>query len=224
MITISNLSFTYPESQFHLNIPDLSFKQSETVAVIGDSGSGKTTLLNLIGGLITNYQGSIKFDSLELNKLNQKQLREYRITNIGFIFQDLELIEYLSVLENIIYPYRLNSVLKLKQTVIDKAKMMAHQLKIDHRLNFKPKHLSQGQKQRVCICRSLITQPTLILADEAIANLDPNNRQIVIEFLFEYIKTNNSILIFVTHNHHLLELFDVIVNCHNFIFNSHHVQ
>ncbi|MDJ0902702.1 MAG: ABC transporter ATP-binding protein [Xenococcus sp. MO_188.B8] len=216
MIEIKDLQFRYQQGDFSLNIPQLTIKQGTKVAIIGASGCGKTTLLHLISGIKVPNQGSIQVDSVNLEQLNERDRRQFRITNIGFIFQDFELIDYLNVLDNILHCYRLNPALKLTKEVKDNAYLLAKKVGIANKIKRFINQVSQGEKQRIAICRALLTQPKLLLADEATGNLDPANKQRIMQILFDYLKENQATLISVTHDHELLNLFDETIDFKQF--------
>ncbi len=216
MIEINNLQFRYQQGDFNLNIPHLSVNRGTKAAIIGASGCRKTTLLHLISGIKVPNQGSIQIDSLNLAKLTDRDRRQFRITNIGFIFQDFELIDYLNVLDNILHSYRLNPALKLTKEVKDKAYLLAEKVGISDKIKHSINQVSQGEKQRIAICRALLTQPKLLLADEATGNLDPANKQRIMDILSSYLEENQATLIAVTHNHELLKLFDKVVDFKQF--------
>ncbi|MGK7932499.1 MAG: ABC transporter ATP-binding protein [Microcystaceae cyanobacterium] len=224
MIEISDLQFNYQADDFQLKIPNLTIEKGAKVAIIGTSGCGKTTLLHLIAGIKVPTKGSIKIDSLELEKLSDHQRRQFRIKNIGFIFQDFELIDYLNVFDNIIYCYRLNPTLKLTKQVRNNALNLTNKVGISDKVKRRIDHLSQGEKQRVAICRALLTQPKLLLADEATGNLDPDNKQRILQILFNYLKENEATLIAVTHDHELLHLFDQVIDLKLFSLGENHVR
>ncbi len=113
MIAIDRLTFGYPKSEFRLAIPELRVALGEKLAVIGPSGSGKTTLLNLIAGIITPERGNVRVADTEVSALGDARRRDFRIRNIGFVFQDFELLDYLNVLDNILHPYRITGALRL---------------------------------------------------------------------------------------------------------------
>ena len=117
MIHIKDLKFHFPGGQFRLNIPDFQVARGEKVAVIGPSGSGKTTLLNLIAGIIIPLGGTIGVDNAQVSALGDQERRDFRISNIGFVFQDFELLDYLNVLDNVLHPYRITGALKLDKAV-----------------------------------------------------------------------------------------------------------
>lgn len=191
-------------------------EEGERVAVIGPSGSGKTTLLNLISGILANENGSVKVEDIEVNKLNDNQRRIFRISQIGFIFQDFELLDYLTVLDNILHPYRITNALKLDNEVRKRAAALAEQMRIGDKLKRKPNKLSQGEQQRVAICRALLPQPRLLLADEATGNLDPENKTKILDLLFNSVDMENATLLAVTHDHELLPKFDRVVDFKEF--------
>jgi len=212
MINIDSLKFSYKTGSFHVSIPDLSVEPFEKVAIIGPSGSGKTTLLNLISGIFLPQQGTVNVNNVDINRLSDTQRRAMRITSIGFIFQDFKLLDYLNVKDNILHPFRITSALSLTKIIQRRAEEIAEQLGIYDKLKSKPKELSQGEKQRVAICRALLTNPQLILADEATGNLDPQNKILILDQLFDYVKTHNATLIAVTHDHELLSSFDRVID------------
>jgi len=220
MIRIQSLDFRYPGGDFHLNITDFKIAHGEKVAVIGPSGSGKTTLLNLIAGIIHPKAGTIQVGDARVDQLNDAQRRRFRITNIGFVFQDFELLEYLSVLDNILHPYRISKALKLNQEVRLRAAQLAEQMAIADKLKRSVGNLSQGERQRVAICRAMLTNPDLILADEATGNLDPKNKTHILELLFKSVEDNKATLLAVTHDHELLPHFDRVVDFQQFYGDS----
>jgi len=216
MISISDLHFQYPNGDFSLSIPSLGIEKNKTAAVIGPSGTGKTTLLNLIAGIMTPNQGVIDVDGIDVGKLNNRDRRRFRITTIGFVFQDFELLDYLSVLDNILHPFRITDALELNQAVKARAGELAEAMGIGDKLKRKPNDLSHGEKQRVAICRALLTQPKLILADEATGNLDPDNKTLILDLLFSTVSEHDATLLSVTHDHELLKRFDCVIDFQEF--------
>jgi len=216
MINLKDIKYSYPNSDFHLSIDQLNIEQGNKTAVIGPSGFGKTTMLNLIAGIIMPDEGKITISETDINLLPDDDRRNYRLTNIGFVFQDFKLIEYLNVLDNIILPSRINKILSLTKELRERAIELAESLNIGDKLDKFPNKLSQGEKQRVAICRALLNNPSIILADEPTGNLDPENKKHILNILFEYVAKHNSTLITVTHDHELLNGFESIIDFKNF--------
>jgi len=216
MIAITKLEFSYPTGNFSLQIPEFSVETHEKIAVIGPSGTGKTTLLNLIAGIIIPNQGNIRVKDTAVDQLNDAQRRQFRIIHIGFVFQDFELLDYLNVLDNILHPYRISRVLHLDETVRQRARMLTEEMGIGDKLKRRANDLSQGEKQRAAICRALLPQPKLILADEATGNLDPENKTRILDLLFRAVQEHDTTLLAVTHDHELLKRFDRVVNFMDF--------
>jgi len=216
MIQIHGLNFTYPGGTFHLQIPNLQVQQGEKLAVIGPSGSGKTTLLNLVSGIVTAKQGEIEAAETRVSALSDAERRDFRIRNIGFVFQDFELLDYLNVLDNILHPYRISRALRMDSEVRERAALLAGQMEIDDKLKRRTGVLSQGEKQRVAICRALLPGPRLLLADEATGNLDPRSKGRILDLLFEAVDSHGATLLAVTHDHELLPRFDRVVDFADF--------
>ena len=212
MIHIESLIFHYPSGEFRLEIPEFTVTRGEKMAVIGPSGSGKTTLLNLISGIMTPVKGTLNVDNIKVNKLGDTERRVFRISNIGFVFQDFELLDYLNVLDNILHPYRITSALKMDRVVRQRATALAKEMGIGDKLRRMANKLSQGEKQRAAICRALLPQPKLILADEATGNLDPDNKVLILDSLFRAVEEHDATLLAVTHDHELLKRFDRVVD------------
>jgi putative ABC transport system ATP-binding protein len=216
MIRIEALDFTYPVAEFFLRIPELYVAPREKVAVIGPSGSGKTTLLNLVAGILVPAHGRINCAGVEISTLIDRERRDFRISTIGLVFQDFELLDYLDVLDNILHPYRITGALRLTGEVREQAAALAHQMGIGDKLHRRVEHLSQGEKQRVAICRALLPSPRLVLADEATGNLDPRNKGHILELLFRSVEAHGATLLAVTHDHELLPHFDRVVDFSDF--------
>jgi putative ABC transport system ATP-binding protein len=216
MIHVSALEFYYHKGGFSLNVAEFIVEKREKVAVIGSSGSGKTTLLNLIAGIFTPNAGMIRVGDVSINDLNDSRRRDYRITHMGFVFQDFELLDYLNVLDNILHPYRITGALKLDKSVKQRAALLAEEMGIGDKLKRKANDLSQGEKQRAAICRALLPQPELVLADEATGNLDPDNKNRIMDLLFRSIEDHGATLLAVTHDHELLKRFDRVIDFKDF--------
>ncbi len=208
MIHIENLVFSFPQSDFRINMPTLQIGSGERAAVVGPSGCGKTTFLHLIAGIHVPAQGEIRVLDRDIHTLQDAARRSFRVSKIGLVFQDFELIDYLNVFENILLPYRLNSkTLPLTAAVLQRAEALAEHTGVAHRLRYLPHRLSQGEKQRVAICRALLPQPSLILADEPTGNLDPASRNTIMDLLFAQVAQTEATLVMVTHDHALARRF-----------------
>jgi putative ABC transport system ATP-binding protein len=216
MIRIQELDFYYRLGEFSLNIREFAVNKGEKVAVIGPSGSGKTTLLNLVGGIITPMNGVVSVDHVKVSELNDTSRRDFRVANIGFVFQDFELLDYLNVLDNILHTYRITGALSLDKEVRSRAADLAIEMGIGDKLKRHANDLSHGEKQRVAICRALLPRPKLILSDEATGNLDPDNKMLILDLLFRSVEQHDATLLAVTHDHELLNRFDRIVDFADF--------
>jgi putative ABC transport system ATP-binding protein len=216
MISIKDLRFRYAEGEFALHVPELTVGKGEKVAVIGPSGSGKTTLLNLIAGIRTPQSGEVVTQGTDVGALDDSARRDFRIRQIGLVFQEFELLEYLNVLDNILLPYRINRSLMLNKDVRGRAAELAGDVGIGNHLARYVDHLSQGERQRVSVCRALLARPPLILADEPTGNLDPTNKGRVLDILFDYVDRNDATLVTVTHDHDLLSRFGRVIDFKQF--------
>lgn len=206
------MTFSYPGGEFALSVPELSVEAGETIAVVGPSGSGKSTLLNLVAGVLRPGTGRVLVGDTEVSALAEAASRSFRARSIGFVFQDFGLLDYLSAEDNILHPCRLCSSLRLDAEVRSRARRLAGRLGVAERLHRRPGALSQGERQRVAICRALLPAPTLILADEATGNLDPANKQVILDLLFEAVAADGTTLVAVTHDHELLSRFDRVID------------
>jgi putative ABC transport system ATP-binding protein len=199
-----------------LRVPELTIERGSTVAMVGPSGCGKTTLLNLVAGITSPGGGVITTNDVEVTALTDQARRDFRIRNIGLVFQEFELLEYLNVLDNILLPYRINSALELASDVRDRAQRLAQDVGIADKLDRHPDKLSQGEKQRVAVCRALLTEPVLLLADEPTGNLDPGNKGRVLDILFDYAERSGATLVTVTHDLDLVDRFSRVVDFRQF--------
>ena len=180
-------------------LQDVDFKvdENEFIAIMGESGSGKTTLLNILATLEKPTKGSVILNGKEITKIKESQLAEFRLNNLGFVFQDFNLLDTLSVKDNIFLPLVLGRV--NYQEMENRLATLAPKLHIEDLLAKRPFELSGGQKQRVAIARSLITNPQLLLADEPTAALDYRNSEDILN-LFEDINNDGQTLLMVTHS------------------------
>ena len=180
-------------------LQDVDFKvdKGEFIAIMGESGSGKTTLLNILATLDKPTSGSVILDGKDITKIKEKDLASFRLKNLGFVFQDFNLLDTLNVRDNIFLPLVLDR--KSYQEMESRLPQIAQKLRIDSLLEKRPFELSGGQKQRVAIARSLITYPQILLADEPTAALDYRNSEDLLN-LFEEINLDGQTILMVTHS------------------------
>ncbi len=212
MIEIDQLRFRYPRSDFLLDLKDLKINDREKVAIVGPSGCGKTTLLNLISGIVLPLSGLVKVNDQPISRLSDAQRRDFRIANIGMVFQQFELVDYLDVRNNILLPFLINSSLKLDRSVSQNAVALAQSMGLRQKLQRRSGQLSQGEQQRVAICRALITNPKIILADEPTGNLDSKNKGLILKLIFEQAEVFEQTLVVVTHDLGILDDFDRVID------------
>ena len=217
VIAVRDLEFSYPVGDFHLRVPGMEVAAGESVALVGPSGCGKTTLINLLAGIQEAAAGVIEVAGLNMVELAPEDRQDLRVLRIGLVFQEFELLEYLDVLDNVLLPYRLTSLLDLDAAVRDRASELLHGLGLGDKLNRFPEQLSQGERQRVALCRALVTRPAVVLGDEPTGNLDPANRDHVIEALLSYGRDTGAPVVVVTHDHELLGRFDRVVQVVDFV-------
>lgn len=186
---------------------DFSVNQGEFVAVVGSSGSGKSTLLHMIGGLDTPTEGNVSVRNMNLSEMSEDELTIFRRRNIGFIFQNYNLVPILTVQENILLPIQLDG----KQPDQDFMESIVTLLGIEDKLKEMPNNLSGGQQQRVAIARALIMKPAIILADEPTGNLDSHTSNDVLDLIQRSSKEYNQTVVMITHNNELASLADRIV-------------
>lgn len=185
------------EKFYALKHVNLSFNEGELVSIIGESGSGKSTLMNLIGGLDSNYSGELFVNGRDLKKIRKKELDKYRKNQVGFIFQSFNLINHLSVLDNVTIAMTLSNVRKRER--VKRAKEILTDLGLEKHINKKPNQLSGGQKQRVAIARALINDPEIIIADEPTGSLDSKTTMHVLDIM-RNIAESGKLVIMVTHS------------------------
>ncbi len=185
----------------------LTVEKGEFVAIVGTSGSGKSTLLNMIGGLDNPTSGKVVVNGSDISKLSDEQLTIFRRRNIGFVFQNYNLVPVLNIYENIVLPVELDG------NHVDKKflKEVVRLLDLEDKLHNMPSELSGGQQQRVAIARALITKPMLVLADEPTGNLDSKTSSDVLGLLKFTSEKLHQTLIMITHNNEIAQLADRIV-------------
>lgn len=204
LINVSKLYKTKQVTTKALDNVSLAIDEGEFVVIIGDSGSGKTTILNLIGALDKPTSGQIIVDNLDITKLNNNKLNEYRANTLGIVFQNYNLINNLSVLENIM-------IMKDIKKDISDPKSMLTEVGLSDKENAFPLELSGGQSQRVAIARALVKKPKLLLCDEPTGALDYENSRHIISLLKELNEKHNMTTILVTHNQAFTKIADKVI-------------
>lgn len=205
IISAENLSKTYHESEVPvhaLKSVNLEIEQGEFTAVIGPSGSGKSTLLHLLGGLDVPTEGRVIIDGTDINSLSSNQLTEFRLYNIGFVFQAYNLLPVLTALENVEF-----IMLLQKKSRAERRKRSMELLEavgLSGRGNHRPVQLSGGEQQRVAVARALASKPKFVLADEPTANLDSHSAGKLLDIMESLNKNLNATFIFSTHDQRVI--------------------
>ena len=212
-LSCENLDKTYQNtstsiSEHVLKNINLNIEEGVLAALRGPSGSGKSTLLNLIAGLDYPSSGKVIFNNIVVNNLNNSELAIYRNKNISIIFQFFNLLNDLTVYENIALPLIIRG--EKRKQISKKVIPLIEEIGLMNRKDFKTNILSGGESQRVAIARSLVTEPKLILADEPTGNLDKSNTDMILDLLINSCKSTNSALLMVTHDMDLLKKFDKV--------------
>jgi len=187
----------------------LTIEKGEIVSIVGASGAGKSTLLQIIGTLDKLEKGSLKINHIEVSKLNDKKLAEFRNTQIGFVFQFHHLLPEFTALENICIPAFIAK--RSRKEAEAEAMKLLDFLKLSDRANHKPSELSGGEQQRVAVARALVNKPAIILADEPSGNLDSNAAVDLHQLFFQLRKEFNQTFVIVTHNKELANMSDRIL-------------
>ncbi len=205
MITAKNIKKSYGDLQVLKGI-DLEINKGEIVSIVGPSGAGKTTFLQILGTLSRPDSGQILFNNSEVSKYKDKQLASFRNNNIGFVFQFHHLLPEFTALENVCIPAFIGKM--ARDEAEKKAKEILTFLKLDHRIDHKPKELSGGEQQRVAVARALINEPSVIFADEPSGNLDSENKKELHDLFFSLREKYNPAIVIVTHDDDLANMAD----------------
>ena len=206
VIETKNISKLYKQADQEIRALDnvtINFKQGEFTAIVGPSGSGKTTFLNSIGGLDSPTKGQVLIDNKDITKLNSNQLIDFRLTNIGFVFQSYNLIPVLTAKENVEFIMLMQGASKSKRD--KRALELLEAVGLKEQLNRRPNQLSGGQQQRVAIARALINDPEVILADEPTANLDSSSTANLLDIMSRLNEEERMTFIFSTHDQRVID-------------------
>jgi len=213
LIELRDIDFRYPAiGGFGMRIPGLSIPAGECVAVVGPSGSGKTTLLGLLAGTLMATHGAVSINGTDIGALDDGRRRHFRIQHIGQVFQAFELLHYLTVVENVMLPHYIHASGSDAKSVRQRALALLSDVGLSTKADSRPGELSQGEQQRVAVCRAMLNQPALLLADEPTGNLDQANKQNVVDLLLDQARRNSSTLLMVTHDQSLLGSFSTVMD------------
>jgi putative ABC transport system ATP-binding protein len=208
VIRFDDVRFRYGDDDFALNVAKLELAAGERAAVVGPSGSGKTTLLHLAAGIAVPEAGAVRTCGVEVSALEDAARRRFRIRRVGLVFQEFELLDHLSVLDNVLLPYRLTRALRLDDAVRARAESLLDRTGLGGKGTRLADRLSQGERQRVAVCRALVVQPEVLLADEPTGNLDADNKARILDLLLGCAEEAGAALLVVTHDRDLLSRFD----------------
>ena len=212
MIRLEDVRYHYRTGEFRLHVPEFAVDAGSSVALVGPSGAGKTTVLHLVAGILRPVSGRAVVGDVEIGALRDAERRAFRVEKIGLVFQEFELLDYLSVLDNVLLPCRIAGALRLDAATRDRAVSLVEQFGLIDKLRRSTRRLSQGERQRVGVCRALLAMPPLLLADEPTGNLDTANRDRVLDALLGYAAEAEATLLTVTHDRELFDRFDRTVD------------
>ena len=208
MLKLENIkkSFVQPDKQRVpiLDIPNFEIATGEQVVLIGPSGCGKTTLLHTIAGITKPDSGKVSLDQIELTRFSESVRDRIRADKLGYVFQTFNLLAGFSAYENVLLGMTFASKKKSPQ----RAKRLLEQVELSHRMGNKPHQLSVGEQQRVAVARALANRPSLLLADEPTANVDPGNQQQIVDLIKKSCREENIALLMVTHSMEVANQFD----------------
>lgn len=199
-----------------MRVGRLEVHTGQRAAIVGPSGSGKTTLLHLMAGILVPQTGKLIVAGQNLVQLDDGARRRFRIRQVGMVFQEFELVPWLRVVDNCLLPYLIGRGLRLERETRERAVELLRATGLENRLRSYPGQLSQGERQRLALCRALVTEPAVVLADEPTGNLDPANKQKVLDLMLEQVSARGATLVMVTHDGGLLERFDQVFDASGF--------
>ncbi len=206
IIEIKNLYKTYQDNSVPVhavNGVDLSIEEGEFTAIVGPSGSGKTTLLNIVGGLDEATDGSVHIDHVDISTLSSRKMTDFRMHNIGFVFQAYNLIPVLTARENVEFIMQLRGDKKEKR--IARAEELLKEVGLGEMMDRRPSKLSGGQQQRVAVARALASKPKFVLADEPTANLDSKSTENLLDIMEQLNKEEKITFLFSTHDQRVVK-------------------
>jgi len=206
IIEINNVTKTYKTTEIEVKAVrgvDLQINKGEFTAIVGPSGSGKTTLLNMIGGLDDVTEGNILIDNVDITQFRDSEMIDFRMKNIGFVFQAYNLIPVLTALENVEFIMSLQGVPKKER--IARSVELLEAVGLADRINSRPSQLSGGQQQRVAVARALASKPKFVLADEPTANLDSVSTTTLLEIMRQLNEKEGITFIFSTHDKRVID-------------------
>lgn len=206
VIKLKNLIKTYTDTVVPVHAVNgisLDFKEGEFAAIVGPSGCGKTTLMNMIGGLDKPTSGSVEVNGIEMDKLSSNELINFRLKNIGFVFQAYNLIPVLTAKENVEFIMQLQN--RDKKEMDERTISLLESVGLGNRLHSRPNQLSGGQQQRVAVARALASKPKFVLADEPTANLDSHATTQLLDIMERLNKEENITFIFSTHDQRVVD-------------------
>ncbi|MEM1356105.1 MAG: ABC transporter ATP-binding protein [Planctomycetota bacterium] len=210
-IELDKVAYQYPDNGFCLRVPSLVVPGGSRVAVVGPSGTGKTTLLNLMAGVLVPDEGSVHLGDHTVSSLHDTARRRLRLQHIGFVFQTVDLLDYLDVRDNILLPYRINRGLNLNAEAMARAAELARAVGLADKLDRRIDRLSQGERQRVGVCRALVHRPAVVLADEPTSALDPGTADTVLDEMFSLVESQGNTLVMLTHDRSALDRFERVI-------------
>jgi putative ABC transport system ATP-binding protein len=212
VLSLQHVSKIYQEGRHEVvavEAASLEVYPGEVILILGPSGSGKTTLLSIMGCLLSPNRGEVRVGGRDVSGLSDGELSSLRSQYIGFVFQSFNLLDFLSVRKNV--EVALNLAKIGGPTARERATRILEQVNLSHRLNFYPKRLSGGEKQRVSVARALATNPRLLLADEPTGNLDSASGRIVVELLTKLARQQGSAVVIVTHDPRIMDFADRVL-------------
>lgn len=210
MISVQRLRFAYPNGECALSVDDFSVLAGESVGIAGPSGIGKTTFLRLLAGLLVPHEGEVSLDSQAHSTLPESARRKVRLHRCGLVFQDFELLDYLTVEDNVLLPMRLAGA--LDKSIRQRARELIEALDLAQHWQRLTSELSQGERQRVAVARALVHEPQIVLADEPTSSLDLKRKHLVMDLLADYAKARKAALVFISHDVELFRCVDRVVN------------